>query len=143
MPHSAQPGNELGVFEEGNYYDQKDLDLFFSRYTNIPNGTHPVLNSINGAIGSVTNISEAGLEVLLDLELAYPLIYPQQIRLLEVLDQAQIENITYGQSSFDSFLDALDAVSLFNLRSLHPAPKANLLITHSHSARMREAIIKQ
>jgi len=43
--------NTVGVFETLNYYNQSDLDSFFAQYApNIPTGTHPVVNLINGAI---------------------------------------------------------------------------------------------
>lgn len=45
---SAQPGNELGIFEDlGDYYSQTDLDLFFlTLQSRIPLGTGPTLKGI-------------------------------------------------------------------------------------------------
>lgn len=45
---TAQPGNELGIFEDlGDYYSQTDLDLFFATLqSRIPVGTSPVLKGI-------------------------------------------------------------------------------------------------
>jgi tripeptidyl-peptidase-1 len=66
--------NSLGIFEEGDYYAQQDLDLFFTNFTsNIPAGTHPTPAFIDGAQAPVTNLSQAGGESDLDFELAYPL----------------------------------------------------------------------
>ncbi|KNG91684.1 putative protease S8 tripeptidyl peptidase I [Aspergillus nomiae NRRL 13137] len=46
-PH---PNNSLGIFEEGDYYAQEDLDLFFKTFAkNIPGGTHPIPAFIDGA----------------------------------------------------------------------------------------------
>jgi len=28
----AHPGNEMGIYEYGDVYDQKDLDLFYQQY---------------------------------------------------------------------------------------------------------------
>lgn len=69
--------NSLGIFEEGDYYAQEDLNSFFTNFTRyIPNGTHPILNGIDGGYAPV-NVSEAGGESDLDFELAIPIIYPQ------------------------------------------------------------------
>lgn len=65
--------NSLGIFEEGDFYAQEDLDLFFSTYaTNIPNGTHPTLDSIDGGEAPVAP-EDAGGESDLDFQLAYPM----------------------------------------------------------------------
>jgi len=50
-PHrKVNPSNSLGIFESGDFYSQLDLNLFFTNFTHgeyqIPNGTHPILNSI-------------------------------------------------------------------------------------------------
>jgi hypothetical protein len=61
---------------------------------------------------STTDPYCAGGEVSLDLQLAYPIIYPQTITLYQVDDfivQAnQNDTYTFG---FNTFLDALDGVS--------------------------------
>jgi tripeptidyl-peptidase-1 len=38
QPNATRADNSLGIFEEGDYYDQEDLDLFFAKYTSIPKG---------------------------------------------------------------------------------------------------------
>lgn len=100
----AHPGNSLGIFEEGDTYAQTgnsrprkcspgkntysvaDLDLFFSNFTPyIPQGTHPILNSIDGGHAPV-DVTLAGGESDLDFQLAYPLVYPQTITLYQVDD---------------------------------------------------------
>lgn len=45
---TAQPGNELGIFEDlGDYYSQADLNLFFlTLQSRIPIGTGPTLKGI-------------------------------------------------------------------------------------------------
>ena len=107
---TAHPANSMGIFEEADYYGQEDLDLFFRNFSpSIPQGTHPVPAFINSA-EAPTSVANAGGESDLDLQLAYPLIYPQTITLY------QTDDIFYaldadGSSSvgtFNSFLDALD-----------------------------------
>lgn len=68
----AHPNNQMGVFEEGDYYSQKDLNLFFANFTPyIPQDTHPTLKSIDGGKSPV-KVSQAGGESDLDMQLAYP-----------------------------------------------------------------------
>ncbi|OKL62622.1 hypothetical protein UA08_01245 [Talaromyces atroroseus] len=107
IPESTvtQAGNNLGIYEAGDQYDQADLDSFFSQYSsNIPNGTHPILNSIDGGVAPVP-VGEAGGESMLDFSIAYPLLYPQNITLFQVYDDYTAAE-TYG--IFNQFLDALD-----------------------------------
>ncbi|KAH6655934.1 putative protease S8 tripeptidyl peptidase I [Truncatella angustata] len=105
------PNNSLGVFEaELQYWDQPDLDQFFANFTPwIPNGTHPLNEEIDGGVAQTDNISLAGGESMLDLLLAYPIVYPQTITVLNVDDihYQTWENDTYTWG-FNSLLDAID-----------------------------------
>jgi tripeptidyl-peptidase-1 len=108
---TAQPGNTQGIYENGDFYDQEDLDLFFSNHTPfIKNGTHPIPAFIDGAIAPVP-VTEAGGESLLDLQLSYPLIHPQQVTLF------QTDDINYSNGNisrpgiYNDWLDAIDGVS--------------------------------
>jgi tripeptidyl-peptidase-1 len=110
---SANPNNSMGIFEsELQFWTQLDLDLFFTNFTSIPNGTHPIAANIDGGQQATDDLYEAGGEVNLDLMLAYPIVYPQTITDYEVDDfivQAnQNDTYTFG---FNTFLDALDGVS--------------------------------
>ncbi|KAN0104205.1 subtilisin-like protein [Hyaloscypha variabilis] len=106
-------GNSLGIFEsELQFYAQKDLDSFFTTYRkDIQNGTHPIGANVDGGMQSTTDLYQAlaGGEVALDLQLAYPIVYPQEITLYDVDDfivQAnQLDTYTFG---FNTFLDAID-----------------------------------
>lgn len=105
------PKNSMGIYEsEAEYYSGIDLDLFFRNFTPwIPQGTRPLYDSIDGAPGPTTNVSDAGGEVELDLELSYPIVYPQTITIFQE-DDAIYEmnpNITYT-FGFNTFLDAID-----------------------------------
>jgi tripeptidyl-peptidase I len=107
-------GNSLGIFEsELQFYTQKDLDSFFTTYRpDIKNGTHPIGANIDGGMQSTKDLLQAGGEVALDLQLAYPIVFPQEVTLYDVDDfivQAnQLDTYTFG---FNTFLDALDGVS--------------------------------
>lgn len=71
-PKHVDPSNTMGIFEaELQYWDQLDLDLFFTNFTHfIPNGTHPIDNNVDGGVAKTTNVSEAGGESMLDLEVS-------------------------------------------------------------------------
>lgn len=111
---SHHPNNSMGIFEsELQFYLQKDLDMFFTNFTNIKNGTHPIPANIDGGQQSTEDPFYAGGEVNLDLMLAYPIVHPQTITLYQVDDfivQANPnDTYTFG---FNTFLDALDGVSI-------------------------------
>lgn len=97
--------NSLGVFEQGDVYSQPDFNAFFAEYTPyIPNGTHPTLDSIDGAKAPVSQ-GNAGGESNLDFELAYPIIYPQTTTLFQTDDAFYAQQFT---GVFNTFFDALD-----------------------------------
>ncbi|KAB8072615.1 peptidase S8/S53 domain-containing protein [Aspergillus leporis] len=103
-PH---PNNSMGIFEEGDYYAQEDLDLFFQNYAkDIPRGTHPIPAFIDGAKAPVP-VEHAGGESDLDFELAYPIVYPQSITLYQTDDKHWATNSSI-QGFLNTFLDALD-----------------------------------
>ena len=94
----VQTGNDLGVVEFSQTYDQADLDKFFFTYaTNIPNDTHPTLNLVDGATGPGDPNPKNG-QTMLDPEIAYPLVYPAGVSMFQT---------NAGQNSL---LDALDNV---------------------------------
>ena len=69
--------NQLGLYEDGDIYSQKDLNSFFAAYApNVPQGTHPLLDSIDGgeapvAPGSEFNTGESDI----DMDISFSLIY--------------------------------------------------------------------
>lgn len=78
----------MGLYESGDYFAQEDLNLFFAEYTpNIPQNTTPTVYSVDGgeAPVAVHNPLNAG-ESDTDLELAYSLIYPQEVVVYQVDD---------------------------------------------------------
>jgi tripeptidyl-peptidase I len=92
--------NALGIVELalGNMqsYNQQDLNSFFKVFTpNIPAGTGPKLNSIQGGQApSPPNLTS--IEANLDFQVAYPLVYPQKTQVYQL------------STSFNDFLDAVD-----------------------------------
>jgi tripeptidyl-peptidase-1 len=132
----ANPGNAMGIFEEGDFYDQEDLNLFFQKYTPyIPQGTHPTPNFVDGAEAPV-NVSEGGGESTLDFELAYPLLYPQKLVLYQTDDiNYATENPTEG--AFNTFLDAIDGASTSNILIVCKTLTCASHIVHTqHTARL-------
>ena len=106
-PTTAVRDNELGIFECGDTYDQPSLDGFFTEFaSNIPNGTHPILQSIDGGTAP-TGEEWSGGESALDFDIAFPLLYPQAIKLYQTFPTELGDDSSY--SFFDSFLDALDS----------------------------------
>ncbi|KAI0123235.1 peptidase S8/S53 domain-containing protein [Xylariales sp. AK1849] len=116
---SAIPGNELGIFEGSDqHYSKKDLDTFFANlYPSIPQGTYPEERLIDGAIGSVEDVpnynqSDAGTEANLDIEAAWPLIWPQRTVLFQADDEYYEVNQTSAETPYlgywNTFFDAID-----------------------------------
>ncbi|OAA73082.1 Peptidase S8/S53, subtilisin/kexin/sedolisin [Akanthomyces lecanii RCEF 1005] len=71
--------NSLGIWETEDTFDQEDLDIFIEKYAhNVPKGTKPQLALINGATAPVRQ-EDGGGESLLDLDMAYPIIQPQNV----------------------------------------------------------------
>jgi tripeptidyl-peptidase I len=89
----------MGIFGFGDAYNQDDLNNFWTQYADfIPEGTGPTVYSINGATAPGTEIDG---EELLDLQMAYPVAYPQEV----VVFQTPYNN--KGGLAND-FLDAVD-----------------------------------
>lgn len=69
--------NKMGLYESGDVYSQEDLNLFFASYApNVPQGTHPTLDSIDGGVAPepVTSEYVTG-ESDIDMDLTFSLIY--------------------------------------------------------------------
>ncbi|CAG8908338.1 unnamed protein product [Penicillium nalgiovense] len=118
--HSATEGNELGIFEGmGDVYAQEDLDLFFSKlYSKIPQGTHPILKSVDGG-EAPTDTSRAGPESDLDFQISYPIIWPQNSILFQG-DDMHYENHYTFRGFLNTFLDAIDGSYCSTISPLDP-----------------------
>ena len=108
-PTKAAAGNQLGIFEDlDDMYSQTDLnDFFLTLAPNIPQGTHPTLDGIDGATAPVADVMDAGPESDLDFQISYPIIYPQNSILFQTDDDVYEANYTY-QGFLNNFLDAID-----------------------------------
>ncbi|KAJ5565531.1 hypothetical protein N7535_007169 [Penicillium sp. DV-2018c] len=119
--HSATKGNELGVFAGiGDVYAQEDLDLYFATlYPKIPIGTHPTLKSVDGG-KAPTSIANAGPESDLDLQISYPIIWPQDSILFQSDDMVYENNYSF-QGFINTFLDAIDGSYCNEISPLDPS----------------------
>ncbi|MCJ1417209.1 hypothetical protein MMC32_003549 [Xylographa parallela] len=104
------PGNSLGLFEQGSYFNKQDLDSFYAEYAPyVPQGTYPVPQLIDGANFSVSlNSSFNSGEANIDIDMAYSLIYPQTVTLYQTDDQIYEPEEVATTNLFNTFLDALD-----------------------------------
>lgn len=99
-------GNELGIFEEGDFYAEEDLALFFATLApNIPITTMPKLEGIDGGFAPS---AEAGGESDLDFQISYPIIYPQNSILFQTDDIFYATGIEGGGGFLNTFFDAID-----------------------------------
>lgn len=75
--------NQLGLFESGDIYSQEDLNSFYAAYASyVPQGTHPLLDSIDGGEAPVEPGSEYNTgESDIDMDIAFSLIYVSSIEL--------------------------------------------------------------
>ena len=108
-PTKSAAGNQLGIFEDlGDMYSQTDLNAFFKFLApNIPQGTHPTLDGIDGATAPVANVANAGAESDLDFQISYPIIYPQNSILFQTDDDVYEANYVFS-GFLNNFLDAID-----------------------------------
>ena len=83
-----------------------DIMLWNDRW--IVLGTTPTIISVDGG-PAITTPDLDGAESMLDLTIAYALIYPQKINYIEV-DDAYYEDNYYYDGFGDTLLDALDGV---------------------------------
>lgn len=72
----------MGLFEQYDAFAQQDIDLFFQSFApNVPQGTAPVVDSVDGGIapvapGSVQNGGESDLDIDLAISLMYVILVP-------------------------------------------------------------------
>lgn len=94
---TVSPNNRLGVLEFGDeYFKGENLDLFYSKVAkNIPKGTRPKIDLIDWH-NQKPNPDNANGETELDLDMAIPMIYPQQTEIYSV------------QGGFEQLFDAID-----------------------------------
>ncbi|KXL48240.1 hypothetical protein M433DRAFT_8179 [Acidomyces richmondensis BFW] len=106
----ATPGYELGLYEQGSYYDASDVNAFFANFAPwVPQGTLPELKSIDGGEAPI-NCTNAGVcgEADIDVDLSTSLIYPQKVINFQVDDSYYAPREVALNNLFNTFLDALD-----------------------------------
>ncbi|RFU29342.1 hypothetical protein B7463_g7016, partial [Scytalidium lignicola] len=108
--HKAEPGNSLGLYEQGDYFVESDVNLFYKNSAPyVPQNTFPIPALIDGAAYSVpSGDPNANGEAIIDLDLAISLIYPQTVTLYQVDDQIYSPAEVALVNTFNTFLDALD-----------------------------------
>ncbi|KAI0471592.1 peptidase S8/S53 domain-containing protein [Xylariaceae sp. FL0804] len=100
--------NAMGIFEEGDYYAQADLNSFYTKYASyIPQGWGPTVDGIDGGTAPVAT-SQAGGESNLDFELAIPIVYPQTTVDYQTDDAYYAAGGGNATGIFNTFFDALD-----------------------------------
>jgi tripeptidyl-peptidase-1 len=106
---SVHPNNTFGIYETGDRFDPVSLDLFFKMFTDIPQGTRPIEQDID--LNNPDDFPDDG-ESDLDLQAAYPIIFPQEILLYQVDDTFYADTVfdRRGGGFLNDFLDALDGV---------------------------------
>ncbi|MCJ1355544.1 MAG: hypothetical protein MMC33_005536 [Icmadophila ericetorum] len=106
----ATPDNSLGLFEQGSYFNKEDVNLFYAQYAPyVPQGTFPIPALIDGANYSVSLDSSFNSgEANIDIDMAYSLIYPQEVTLYQTDDQIYEPEEVATTNVFNTFLDALD-----------------------------------
>ena len=69
VPRGAVKGNSLGLYEQGSYFAESDIDLFYENFAPwVPQGTYPIPALIDGANYSVPayspwNSGEANIDI--------------------------------------------------------------------------------
>lgn len=109
----AHANNSLGLFEQSSWYQFEDLDLFFATHApDIPQGTRPLNLSVNQAAWFYNDTGDVYAtfpdEADLDVEVAWPIVYPQSVTVFQVDD---VYYNLYSASTlglFNTFLDAID-----------------------------------
>ncbi|KOS16763.1 Tripeptidyl-peptidase sed1 [Escovopsis weberi] len=105
----ASPGNELGVFEKGSWYSPLALDAFFGNYsTRIPKGTRPANVSIDLRNWHYDTLNPT--EADMDVQLAFSLIYPQNLTVIQV-DDDYYNGVgqAHHMGLFNTWLNAIDS----------------------------------
>ena len=105
---TAADGNKIGIAEWADYLYEPDLPLYFKNFTTpeIAADTRPEFIAIDGGLrANATTLSQgSGVEAALDVQAAYAIVHPQQVRYYQVGDGINVDSV----GTFNIFLDALD-----------------------------------
>ena len=114
----CDPVNAPGFFEQGDYYSQEDLNIFFEKFAPwIPNGTEPKLALIDGANDPYPSNSKlVSGEADGDIEIGFGLVYPTIPIVYQVDDQHYGPHELQSLNLFNTFLDAVgDSTPALNI----------------------------
>ncbi|KUJ11542.1 subtilisin-like protein [Mollisia scopiformis] len=108
--NAAVEGNSLGLYQQGSYFSESDVNLFFANWASyIPQNTFPINASIDGGSYSVPADSPLNSgEADIDIEMSTSLIYPQTVVLYQTDDDIYEPQEVATTNLFNTFLDALD-----------------------------------
>lgn len=119
MTSTPKPISTRSLQNTPRRFIQEILQSFAYKYSNIPKGTAPTLDAIDGAVAPVA-VSAAGAESNLDFQIAYPIIYPQKAVLFQTDDPVYENNYVF-EGFLNTFLDALDGSYCSTVDPLDPA----------------------
>ena len=120
IAHLSDDVNAIGLYENGDYWDQQDLNLYFAKYQpNIPQGTRPVVDSIDGGIPYHKTCAENGAacaESVIDVIMGLTLIWPQTVVVYQAEDphRSAAEQTGKLEGYLNNFLDAVRIVFLLS-----------------------------
>ncbi|KAF4628214.1 hypothetical protein G7Y89_g9939 [Cudoniella acicularis] len=98
----AAPGNEMGIFEEGDYYDAESLVEFFATFA-----SHGRTQTSRRRRGTAPGAFATG-ESDLDLQISYPIIYPQNSIIFLTDDINYALGLESRGNFLNTFFDAID-----------------------------------
>ncbi|KAI3334490.1 peptidase S8/S53 domain-containing protein [Ustulina deusta] len=105
---TAAASNKIGIAEWADYLYEPDLPIYFKNFTTpeISADTKPEFIAIDGGLtGNLTTVSQgSGVEAALDVQAAYSIVHPQQVRYYQIGDGVNVDSV----GTFNIFLDALD-----------------------------------
>ncbi|KAF7375426.1 Alkaline serine protease AorO [Mycena sanguinolenta] len=114
----VDPNNRLGIFEFGDFYSEASLTQFFAafgalQYPPIVPAEKPDYFSIDGALDPIfLGVPFVGTESDLDLQISYPIIWPQRVNLYQSDDDEYTLGLDTsswkGNGFINNFLNAID-----------------------------------
>jgi len=110
MPHINDTVNDVGLYEQGDYFALEDLSKYFATFApNVPPDTSPKVLSVDGGEAPVP-ITDPGVggEADLDIDIVTALLYPQSVVVYQVDDANYAPKEVAVDNTFNTFLDALD-----------------------------------
>ena len=106
----AATGNQLGIFEEGDFLSFTDLSQFLTTFESgrIPSSTKPKIEGVDGGTAPSSQAGP-GAESDLDFQISIPIIFPQGTVLFQTDDFPYATGQQAGNNgAFNTFLDAID-----------------------------------